>query len=164
MRGNPFEGEKETTMSDPIPRPVQEVLELFDTELASLKFGDLEPATLVGAADEVRLMAASVARAQAELDAARASLSDKLEALLQKAHRALAYARVYAEGQPELASRIEAIALPRVARRPFKLEPARFEVETGQLSTAAEPTRRRRRAPKISAEETPLDLAAGDRP
>jgi hypothetical protein len=151
-------------MSDPIPSPVQEVLALFDTELASLKFGDLEPATLVGAADEVRLVAASVARAQAELDAARAVLAEKVEALLQKAHRALAYARVYAEDQPELASRIEAIALPRVARRTFKLESARPETATGQPpSSALDPPRRRRRASSITTDDTPLDLAVGDR-
>jgi hypothetical protein len=71
---------------------------------------------------------------------------------------------VYAEDQPELASRIEAIALPRVARRPFKLEAARPEMETGQLSPTADPPRRRRRASKVTADETPLDLAAGDRP
>jgi hypothetical protein len=150
-------------MSDPIPSPVQEVLELFDNELASLKFGDLEPATLVGAADEVRVVAASVARAQAELDVARANLAEKVEALLQKAHRALAYARVYAEDQPELASRIEAITLPRVSRRPFKLESARLEAETGLLSSAvAEPPRRRRRGSKIATDETALELAASD--
>jgi hypothetical protein len=151
-------------MSDPIPSPVQEVLELFDTELASLRFGDLEPATLAGAADEVRLVAASVARVQSELDAARAILAEKIEALLQKAHRALAYARVYAEDQPELASRIEAIALPRAARRSFKLEAARLEPDTAQLpSSAIDPPRRRRRAVSVTTAETPLDLAASDR-
>jgi thioredoxin-like negative regulator of GroEL len=149
--------------SEPIPTAVQEVLDLFGGELASLKFGDLDPAALAGSADEVRVASASVARAQTELDAARGTLAEKIEALLQKAHRALAYARVYAEDQPELASRIEAISLPRAARRVSKVAVARPQVASDPpVPIADELPRRRRRTSKVTTEDTPLDLAASD--
>src|SRR5262245_35542057 len=100
-------------MNDPIPSAVQEVVDLFVSELASLKFGDLEPSALTTACDEVNTLAADVTRTERELESARAKLAEKKDELVQKAQRALAYARVYAENRPELASRLERIALPR---------------------------------------------------
>jgi ElaB/YqjD/DUF883 family membrane-anchored ribosome-binding protein len=114
--------------SEVIPMPhaissaVQDVLDLFATELAPMKFGDLEATVLSAAADEVTDAAATVSRAEAALEAARAVLAEKQEALLQKTHRALAYARVYAEDDPALESRVERISLPRSARRSGRVE------------------------------------------
>jgi hypothetical protein len=135
-------------MTDPISSGVQEVLDLFTNELALLRFGDLDPDVLSGSADEVRVLASAVARAEAELDSARAALAEKQDALLQKAQRALAYARVYAEHQPELASRIEGIALPRAPRRSVKLELARSEFGTELPPEVGMPVARRPGRPK----------------
>jgi hypothetical protein len=133
-------------MSYPIPSAVQEVVDLFVSELASLKFGDLEPTSLAAASEEVKAIAADVIRAEAALENTRAVLAEKRDALLQKAQRALAYARVYAENQPELASRLERIALPRSPRRSAKSPSALPEAELDSaLETTTRPARRRGR-------------------
>ena len=133
-------------MTDPIPSAVQEVVDLFVSEFASLKFGDLEPTSLVAATDEVRASAADVIRAEAALENTRAALAEKRDVLLQKAQRALAYARVYAENQPELASRLEHIALPRSQRRGVKPESPLSDAKlSGAPETTTPPSRRRGR-------------------
>jgi ElaB/YqjD/DUF883 family membrane-anchored ribosome-binding protein len=133
-------------MNDPIPSAVQEVIDLFVGELASLKFGDLEPTSLAAAAEEVKASAADVIRAEAALENTRAVLAEKRDALLQRAQRALAYARVYAENQPELASRLERIALPRSPRRSAKSEASMRDAKlSGAIETATPPARRRGR-------------------
>ncbi|HMJ53222.1 MAG TPA: hypothetical protein VK540_14145 [Polyangiaceae bacterium] len=133
-------------MNDPIPSAVQEVVDLFVSELASLKFGDLEPTSLAAACEEVKASAADVIRAEAALENTRAVLGEKRDALLQKAQRALAYARVYAENQPELASRLDHIALPRSPRRSAKSESSLPDAKlSGALEMTIAPVRRRGR-------------------
>jgi ElaB/YqjD/DUF883 family membrane-anchored ribosome-binding protein len=97
-----------------IPQSVRAVLDLFATELAELRFGDLDAALLARLAEEVGGAEAAVAEAEAALSAARTRLHDGHEALLLQAQRALAYAKVYAEENPELAQSVELISLPRV--------------------------------------------------
>jgi hypothetical protein len=135
-------------MNDPIPSAVQEVVDLFVSELASLKFGDLEPTSLAAACEEVRAVAADVLRAEAALENTRAALAEKRDALLQKAQRALAYARVYAENQPELASRLEHIALPRSPRRSAKSESSPPEAKLNAALDTTTPSARRRGRPR----------------
>jgi hypothetical protein len=138
-----LEGE---AMIDPIPSAVQEIVDLFVSEFASLKFGDLEPTSLAAASEEVKTLAADMTRAEAELENTRALLAEKRDGLLQKAQRALAYARVYAENRPELASRLERIALPRSPRRSSKSEATLPDAEqSGALDGTASSTRRRGR-------------------
>jgi hypothetical protein len=103
-------------MSD-IPGPIQAVLDLFATTLADVRFADVDADTLARIAADVHAASAVVASAQAALDAARATMHERQDALLQHAQRALAYARVYAESDDALSAQLEAIALPRGARR-----------------------------------------------
>jgi hypothetical protein len=133
-------------MNDPISTAVQEVVDLFTSELAELRFGELEGSVLARAADEVKAVAAEVVAAEMALDSVRARLADKQEVLTQKAQRALAYARVFAEGQPELASRIEQIAIPRTPRRPAKIETN--EIDEGAQTASEAPGGRRRGRPR----------------
>ncbi len=134
-------------MNDPVPSAVQEIVDLFVSEFASLRFGDLEPTALAAACEEVKAVAANVIRAETELENVRAMLAAKKDALLHDAQRALAYARVYAENRPELGSRLERIALPRPPRRSGKVEPAPSDAElTGTLEVTAPPARRRARS------------------
>jgi ElaB/YqjD/DUF883 family membrane-anchored ribosome-binding protein len=100
-----------------ISAPIQSLLDLFAQDLADVRFADVDAKVLNQVASDVESAAAAVASAQAVLDAARASLQDRQDVLLQLAQRALAYARVYAESDPSLSASLEAIALPRVARR-----------------------------------------------
>jgi hypothetical protein len=148
-------------MNEPIPSAVQEVVDLFVSELASLKFGDLEPAGLAQTCDEVKSLAADVARTEVELDNARAQLADKREALLQQTQRALAYARVYAESRPELASRLERITLPRSMRRNSKGESALLFAEPSDARETPAPTRRRKAPREVDPQVASSDEAGG---
>jgi len=101
-----------------IPAPIQTLLDLFTTSLADVRFADLDGQTLASSAAEVEVAAKAVALAQAALDAARDALQCKQDALLQRAQRALAYARVYAESDEALSRKLDAVSLPRAPRRP----------------------------------------------
>jgi hypothetical protein len=93
------------------------LLELFESSLADVRFADVDAQALASAAGEVEAAEGELNAAQAVVDAARAKLSDRQEMLLLAAHRALAYARVYAEPDEALSARVNAIALPRPVRR-----------------------------------------------
>jgi len=96
---------------------IKPLLDLFAGSLADVRFADLDAQTLAHAASEVEMVEEELTAAQAALDVVRAKLHERQEALLQVAHRALAYARVYAEQDESLAASVGAILLPRPMRR-----------------------------------------------
>jgi len=104
----------------PIAPPVQALLDLFATELADVHFADVDAQLLARLAVDLEASAEAAALAQQALERANAAVLERSDALLDQAQRALAYARVYAERNPALLERVEAIALPRarLARRP----------------------------------------------
>jgi hypothetical protein len=122
-------------MNDPIPAPVHELLTLFTAELGDVRFPDVDASVLATAAASVHAAAEVVARAEADLAAARAALASSQDELLGCAQRAHAYAQVFAAESPELVARLAAIALPK-ARRP-------------KVVDDAAPPRRRGRPPKV---------------
>jgi hypothetical protein len=111
---------------DPVSAPVREVLAVFDDALEDVRFPDVDAAALHAAADGVTAAHAELRRLEAVVDEARRRLEESQEALLHRAQRAVAYARVYADGDAALAARLDAIALPRSRGvRPSSPEPAR---------------------------------------
>jgi hypothetical protein len=94
---------------------VAQLVQLFSAQ-PELKFADLDGRTLHEAAARVKERHEEVAQAEAALAVARAALDDESERLLRHAQRAHAYLRVYAEADPSLLERVEAIALPRGRR------------------------------------------------
>jgi len=120
----------------PVPAPIQTVLELFENELATLKFPDIDQAVLSEAAHAVYQHAESVARAEAALQAAREALQESQELLLQKCQRAVAYARVYAEENAVLCDKLDAIGLPRSLRN------GKHSAQPGLSSDVKPPVRR----------------------
>lgn len=145
-------------MMSPIPTAVQQVLDVYESNLPSVKFGDLEATVLADAAAEVVLAATALERAEAALDAARVTFQEKQEVLLQKAHRALAYIRVYADGDTDLAARVDQISLPRSSRRSQKAEPD----HGSQSEPAVHVPRRRTKRRKAELTGGLLDLAGGE--
>lgn len=137
--------------SEAIAPPLRALMELFATELAEVRFPDVDVKVLGEAAARVRERAEAVARAAAALEAARQALHESQESLLHKGQRALAYARVYAEEDSALSARLEAIALPRPTRKP-----GREAAELPATTTEATPPKRRGRPPKARASEAPL--------
>jgi multidrug efflux pump subunit AcrA (membrane-fusion protein) len=135
-----------------IPAPIQTLLDLFTTSLADVRFADLDGQTLASSAAEVEAAAKSVAVAQAALDAAREVLQSRQDALLQRAQRALAYARVYAESDEALSRRLDAVTLPRPARR-ARAEDALVLSADPQPAPASRPRGRPKKV--VAAQPTP---------
>jgi len=145
-------------MVSPIPPAVQQVLDVYESNLPLVKFGDLEATVLADAAEEVVLAATALERAEVALEAARVTFQEKQEILLQKAQRALAYVRVYADGDPDLAARVDQISLPRSSRRSQKTDVA----DGGQVAQAVAVPRRSTRRRKADLTGGLLDLAVGE--
>ncbi len=95
---------------DPLSPLARDVLSLFAEELAEVRFPDLDRACLEAGRDALCEAQLDVERIESELDAARALVTTRGEALTLKAQRALAYARVFAEANPELALRVAALS------------------------------------------------------
>ncbi|MBX3207272.1 MAG: hypothetical protein KF764_19650 [Labilithrix sp.] len=132
------------------PPALQALLDVFASDLADVRFGDLDATTLAGLASEADAAADAVVSAQVLVDVARDRLQERQDALLQQAQRALAYARVYAESDVALRARLDAIALPRPARR------ARPDAEAVVLSPDQTPARRPRGRPRKTPAVAPL--------
>jgi|SRR6188768_2070266 len=99
-----------------LPPPIQAVLELFQGPLAELRFADVDAAALAELASGVESAASAVAEQEARLAELRQSLTDRHDALLLLAQRALAYARVYAEHDPALTEQLSRITLAKPAK------------------------------------------------
>jgi hypothetical protein len=135
-----------TDVPSPIPAPIQTLVTLFEETLTAVNFPDVNTTVLQEASKAVVDAHTQVTRLEAELTAARAALSERQDALLGKAQRALAYARIFAEEQPELLSRLDAVSLPRAGRRQPKVE-ATVEPVTaaGEHAASSEAPRKRGR-------------------
>ena len=103
-------------MNDPIPSAITELIAFFTSELAEVKFPEVDAVVLGELAAEARAAADAVARAELALVAMKATLAETLDVVLARAHRAHAYASVFAEANPVLAARLLAISLPRSRR------------------------------------------------
>jgi predicted DNA-binding protein (UPF0251 family) len=131
----------EVTDDESISAPLRALVELFNRELEAVRFPDIDGKVLAEAAQRVREKAEAVERAEAALEAAREALAESQEVLMHKGQRAYAYARVYAEEDAELSAKLEALNLPR---------PARKGALAGEAPAAGEesPQKRRGRPPK----------------
>ncbi|MBN9681746.1 MULTISPECIES: hypothetical protein [unclassified Corallococcus] len=136
----------ETPENDSISPALRALLELFATDLADVKFPDVDTAVLGESAAHVREKAELVARAQAALDMARQALNESQESLLQKGQRALSYAKVFAEDDAELGAKLEAIHLPRPVRKGGQAQVEPVGAAPGNDDNAP---RRRGRPPKL---------------
>jgi hypothetical protein len=101
---------------------IQSVVQLFRGPLSGVRFGDIDAAGLGQLAAEVETTAAEVEAQEAKVAELKQSLAQRQEALLQLAQQALAYARIYAEGDDALTAELGQISLPRPAK-PRKKEP-----------------------------------------
>jgi hypothetical protein len=120
---------------DPISPPLRDVLAVFGESLPTVRIPDVDNDTLQAQAAVVVEADAAVAKLEQALDAARRALEESQEALLHKAQRATAYARVYAEGNDAaLLARLDSIQLSR----------ARPAVAMAAATTTEAPKRRGR--------------------
>lgn len=116
-----------------IAPPLQAVVALFRGPLQSVRFADIDAAGLTSLAEEVESAATDVQALETKLAEHRALLAQKQESLLALAQQALAYARIYAEGDEALSAELSEIALPR-ATKPRKAGPGKG---SGERTTTA---------------------------
>lgn len=135
---------------DPISPFVHGVLGLFDGTLSDVRFPDVDRDSLSALAAAAREAQCEVEALEAALEAARARTRGAQELLGEHAGRALAYARVFATGQPELE---EALAALRV---PAKTEVR--ETKTASSSGAIEGEGKRRGRPRKHQGEPMLPI------
>ncbi len=95
---------------DPIAAYEHAVLELFAGRLAKTSFPGIDAAVLEDAAEATRRAELVVEAAERSLEEARRELHERASALGKLARRAVAYARVLAEDDADLAERLDAIA------------------------------------------------------
>lgn len=129
---------------DPVPTPIRTLLDVFAADLSAVAFPDVDGRVLAEAAERVRQAAAEVVTRETALAEAQAALQGAQDALLGKAQRALAYARVFAEDNAPLTGKLDAVTLPRGPRR------ARGETVVAAPSEEVEAPPRRRGRPKAS--------------
>lgn len=122
---------------------VASVLALFDGPLAAARFPSVDrdafaelEADVAAARAEMEAARDALVRAQAVLVERERALVGQEVALLARAHRALAYARVFAVDAPELERAVSAIHLPAL--------PVRANDAAADLDRGKEPRRRGR--------------------
>lgn len=141
--------------------PVQAVLDLFQGPLADVRFADVDAAGLASVAAEVESAAAAVARQESQLSDLRQSLTERQDALLVLAQRALAYARVYAEHDEALTEQLARISLPR-APKPRKANATK--PESVEAAAQAEPAAAQSAEPAAVEAEADADAGAETAP
>jgi hypothetical protein len=85
-----------------LPSFVHALLQLFEGSLRDVRFPDADGEALKNAVAAYQTAQAAVTTAEASLQSARTQLNEADAALARVSQRALAYARIYAQENPEL--------------------------------------------------------------
>lgn len=101
-----------------VPESVRAIVNLFGEALAEVRFPDVDRERLLAALAEVEQRSVEVQQALATVQAARAELEASQAELHELARRAHAYAKVFAEGDDELAEQVGAIKLDEAPAAP----------------------------------------------
>lgn len=121
-------------MNDPIPSASAQVLDLFHGPLSDVRFPDADRALLDADAAAVRAAAQAVADAEQALSQAKDTLELAQRALRERSLRALSYARIFAEGRPELAVALGGgVAPERTEAAPKRRRARKSEPEATEL-------------------------------
>ncbi len=135
-----------------VPAEVQEVLDLFEDDLAEVRFPDVDIEVLTShvAIVEEHLKEAEITRAAFEQ--ARIRLEEAQSELRSKAKRALAYAKIFADGDEALAERLGAMTLG--GEPPQKKKPKR----KSKIKTASKASIEKKASDEIASrmEELPF--------
>lgn len=144
--------------NNPIPTAVKDLLALFDGPLASVQFPDVDGVSLREHVASVDAGVRDVEAAAQAWAAAKRIVDERLEMLLTKAQRALAYARVYAEDKPELDAQLAQIVVPRWG------DPRGARAVNGAEVAPARKRGRPKKTDVAAARTEPLILAAPPAP
>jgi hypothetical protein len=123
-------------VEDPIPSSVQDFLNVFKKDLASVVFPDVSLDGLESLAQKVRSEAKELQEALKRAEAARVSLEAGRNELLARATRGLAYAKVFAEGNDELLEKLSGINFGKSGRGPKKTASEKPKAEKSEAQAA----------------------------
>jgi hypothetical protein len=140
--------------TDSVSEPVLELLAVFKEKLSSIIFPDVSLAIIEGLIGKVRTGAEKLEDVQKQVELAQQALNASSEELQQKCVKALAYAKVFAEGQDDLTERLAAINLGKPARTQKRAVSAAPATEKPvQEGTTAAPASRHKKS--VAAEVEP---------
>jgi multidrug efflux pump subunit AcrA (membrane-fusion protein) len=100
------------THSPSLPAFARDVLALYSRELSDVRFPDLDRQRLEASASALHMARESAEAQRQALADAEEAVAHQEAALVAQAQRALAYARIYASGNPKLSAQVDAIAPP----------------------------------------------------
>ena len=112
-----------STDSSRVPKPIEQLVEVFETHLGEVTFPGVTAATLREQADALAEASQRLEDAQAELERAQAAHSDAMGTLQTAAHRGLGYARVFGADDPELTQALKSISLSSKTKGAKRLPP-----------------------------------------
>jgi hypothetical protein len=132
---------KEEIVENPIPSPIQDLINLFKKDLASVTFPDVSQAILEDLSEKVEEKAQELAKTLALAKNLGEELELSQNELLVKAVRGLAYAKVYAEDREELLEKLGQINLGKSGRaaRKVNVEKAAETPDTSEKSGEKKP-------------------------
>lgn len=130
----------ETTPSPVLPPSLQDLVDLFQGPLQTVQFPDIDAPRLLALVAEVGAAQEAVHEAEQLLAEAKREREERLEALLNKAHRALAYARVFAEEDQELSAKLATVNLPKTRKTPLGDTPFHEESAPRRRARQRRPT------------------------
>lgn len=131
---------------------VKETIALFNQELSSVTFPDINQQVLESLVEQVMKNASALEEANALAQAAKETLESSQNELVQKCSRAIAYAKVYAEGNDELLDKLLNINFGK-APRPSK------KVERNRSEESSEPKEKKNRSSKNTEVTVSDDLS-----
>lgn len=133
---------------DPVPPAARAVIDLFRRSLPDVTFPDVDRAALDAAERELLDAQRALEDAEAALDRARTLVTERSATLTSRAQRALAYARVYSEGDDDLALAVDRAAGTKKPEEPAPVRRPRKKKSEPEGTTLFE------------ADAPPLDLAS----
>jgi hypothetical protein len=139
-KSSPETASPDALLFDPTPALCADVLALFAGPLAEVRFPDLDRASLETEATALLRAQHEVEALERSLDLARGRTRDAVAQLTAASQRALAYARVFAMGQPALEEALADVRTsdsPRAEAAPKKRKP-RKENGTGDLLSGSD--------------------------
>ena len=113
------------------------LLSLFEGPLAGVRFPDVDADILSAHAKSARQAEVRVDALRAQLDEARSALEEEERKLELRLDRALAYLRIYADGNPALLEQLEpdrpeVVPAPRRRGRPRKVSSENLALEPAE--------------------------------
>jgi len=138
---------------DVTPALAKQVIDLYANELSDVRFPDLDLTDLLQLQADLHAAQLELEGIEAALAEARQVIEVRSHTLIAKAERALSYARVFAQGNPELGPRVAEIGRRKgaAAASAQLVGGAQAGSASGMSSDDAAAPGRRGRKPKLDA-------------